>query len=383
MSSESSSTRKCFGIVVSGGPAPGINSVISSSVIEANNRGYVVKGLVNGFRDITMGEPNAVINLSSDMVSNIYNKGGSILGTSRFNPLKDSEHLDKFLSGLKQNNIDKLIVIGGEGSAFLSLKLSQTVPELSIVHVPKTIDNDLILPNKYPSFGFETALHAGTKIVETLREDAKTCRRWFLATTMGRKAGFLALSIGLASGATSTLIPEEFTGFSPTPADIAAIVFSTIRKRISMGKNYGVIVLAEGILDCLNPGQSELLQKAVRDDMGRIRYSQVELGDVILPHLRDLLKAANLDVHIITKNIGYELRCCDPLSFDIEYTKFLGYGAVQHILGGNSGIMVTRDFDKLGFLPLEGMAGADGIIKSRGVDLSSDLYRVARSFMIR
>ena len=383
MSSESSSTRKCFGIVVSGGPAPGINSVISSSVIEANNRGYVVKGLVNGFRDITMGEPNAVINLSSDMVSNIYNKGGSILGTSRFNPLKDSEHLDKFLSGLKQNNIDKLIVIGGEGSAYLSLKLSQAVPELSIVHVPKTIDNDLILPNKYPSFGFETALHAGTKIVETLREDAKTCRRWFLATTMGRKAGFLALSIGLASGATSTLIPEEFTGFSPTPADIAAIVFSTIRKRLSMGKNYGVIVLAEGILDCLNPGQSELLQKAVRDDMGRIRYSQVELGDVILPHLRDLLKAANLDVHIITKNIGYELRCCDPLSFDIEYTKFLGYGAVQHILGGNSGIMVTRDFDKLGFLPLEGMAGADGIIKSRGVDLSSDLYRVARSFMIR
>lgn len=383
MSSESSSTRKCFGIVVSGGPAPGINSVISSSVIEANNRGYVVKGLVNGFRDITMGEPNAVINLSSDMVSNIYNKGGSILGTSRFNPLKDSEHLDKFLSGLKQNNIDKLIVIGGEGSAYLSLKLSQRVPELSIVHVPKTIDNDLILPNKYPSFGFETALHAGTKIVETLREDAKTCRRWFLATTMGRKAGFLALSIGLASGATSTLIPEEFTGFSPTPADISAIVFSTIRKRISMGKNYGVIVLAEGILDCLNPGQSEPLQKAVRDDMGRIRYSQVELGDVILPHLRDLLKAAKLDVHIITKNIGYELRCCDPLSFDIEYTKFLGYGAVQHILGGNSGIMVTRDFDKLGFLPLEAMASADGIIKSRGVDLSSDLYRVARSFMIR
>lgn len=383
MSSESSSTRKCFGIVVSGGPAPGINSVISSSVIEANNRGYVVKGLVNGFRDITMGEPNAVINLSSDMVSNIYNKGGSILGTSRFNPLKDREHLDKFLSGLKQNNIDKLIVIGGEGSAYLSLKLSQAVPELSIVHVPKTIDNDLILPNKYPSFGFETALHAGTKIVETLREDARTCRRWFLATTMGRKAGFLALSIGLASGATSTLIPEEFTGFSPTPADISAIVFSTIRKRISMGKNYGVIVLAEGILDCLNPGQSEPLQKAVRDDMGRIRYSQVELGDVILPHLRDLLKAAKLDVHIITKNIGYELRCCDPLSFDIEYTKFLGYGAVQHILGGNSGIMVTRDFDKLGFLPLEAMASADGIIKSRGVDLSSDLYRVARSFMIR
>ena len=383
MSSAADSSRKCFGIVVSGGPAPGINSVISAASLEAFNRGYHVKGLVNGFRDLTTGEPGAVVDLTSDMVGNIYNKGGSILGTSRFNPLKDKEHLEKLIAGLRQNNIDKLIVIGGEGSAYLSLKISHLFPDISVVHVPKTIDNDLILPNKYPSFGFETALHQGTKIVETLREDAKTCRRWFLATTMGRKAGFLALGIGLSAGATSSLIPEEFHGFAPTPSDIAAILFSTIRKRLAMGKNYGVIVLAEGILDCLNTSQSELLQRAVRDDMGRIRYSQVELGDVLIPPLKDMLKSAKLDVHLITKNIGYELRCCDPISFDIEYTKFLGYGAVQHLLGGNSGIMVTRDFDKLGFIPLDSMAGADGIIKSRGVDLSSDLYRVARSFMIR
>jgi 6-phosphofructokinase len=383
MSSTNESSRKSFGIVVSGGPAPGINSVIYSSVIEANNRGYTVKGLVNGFKDITQGEPGAVIDLTSDLVSNIYNKGGSILGTSRFNPLKDQQHLDHFVAGLQRHNIDKLIVIGGEGSAYLSLKLSQLNGPISVVHVPKTIDNDLILPNKYPSFGFETALHQGTQIVEILREDAKTCRRWFLATTMGRKAGFLALGMGLAGSATSALIPEEFQGFSPKPEDISAILFSTIRKRLSMGKNYGVIILAEGILDCLDPGQSSALQGAVRDDMGRIRYSQVELGDVLIPPLKEMLKAAKLDVHMITKNIGYELRCCDPISFDIEYTKFLGYGAVQHLLGGNSGIMVTRDFDKLGFIPLESMAGADGLIKSRRVDLSSDLYRVARSFMIR
>jgi 6-phosphofructokinase 1 len=96
-----------------------------------------------------------------------------------------------------------------------------------------------------------------------------------------------------------------------------------------------------------------------------------------------MLKDAGLDSHMVRKNIGYELRCCDPISFDIEYTRFLGYGAVQHILGGHSGIMVTRDFDKLGFIPLESMVGEDGLIRSRGVDLSSDLYRVARSFMIR
>ena len=383
MPTSNESTRKSFGIVVSGGPAPGINSVITSSVIEANNRGYTVKGLVNGFRDLTLGEPGAVINLSTEMVTNIYNKGGSILGTSRFNPLKDEKLLDRFLKGLDQNDIDKLIVIGGEGSAFLSLKLARLHTNLSIVHVPKTIDNDLVLPNNYPSFGFETALHQGTKIIEILREDAKTCRRWFLATTMGRKAGFLALGMGLAAAATSALIPEEFAGSQPTAEDIAVIISSSIRKRLSMGKNYGVIILAEGILDCLDASKSSALQSCVRDDMGRIRYSQVELGDVIIPPLKELLKNVGIDVHIITKNIGYELRCCDPISFDIEYTRFLGYGAVQHILEGNSGIMVTRDFDRLGFIPLESMAGENGIIKSRGVDLSSDLYRVARSFMIR
>ena len=383
MSQASQSKRGCFGIVVSGGPAPGINSVISSSVIEANNRGFAVKGLVNGFRDITLGEPNAVVNLSSDRVTNIYNKGGSILGTSRFNPLKDHHHVDQLLQGLREHNIDKLIVIGGEGSAYLSHKLAKSNPELVIVHVPKTIDNDLILPNKHPSFGFETALHAGTRIVETLREDAKTCRRWFLATTMGRKAGFLALGMGLAAGASSTLIPEEFAGFSPTPKDVASIIFSTMRKRLAMRKNYGVIILAEGILDCIDASQSEALQQCVRDDMGRIRYSQVELGDVIIPELKKMLVDVKSEVHMITKNIGYELRCCEPISFDIEYTKFLGYGAVQLAIEGNSGVMVTRDFDKLGFIPLSSMADTSGIIQSRKVDLSSDLYRVARSFMIR
>jgi 6-phosphofructokinase 1 len=383
MASSLSSGRKNFGIVVSGGPAPGINSVISASVIEATNRGYGVKGLVNGFHDITMGKPGSVVDLTTDMITTIYNKGGSIIGTSRFNPLKDEKLLGQFLAGLEANNIDKLIVIGGEGSAYLSLKLSQLHSNLSIVHVPKTIDNDLVLPSNHPSFGFETAMHAGTKIVEILREDAKTCRRWFLVTTMGRKAGFLALGMGLAAGATSTLIPEEFAGVAPSPDDIAAIILSSIRKRISMGKNYGVIVLAEGIIDCIDASKSEALQSCVKDDMGRIRYSQVELGDVIIPPLKRMLKEVNIDVHMITKNIGYELRCCDPISFDVEYSKFLGYGAVQHILGGNSGIMVTRDFDRLGFIPLDSMAGSNGVIKSRGVDLSSDLYRVSRSFMIR
>lgn len=375
--------KKNFGIVVSGGPAPGINCVISSVVIDAENLGYRVKGLTNGFKGLSSGDRGSVIDLSTEMVSRIYNTGGSILGTSRFNPMLDPTHQENFLRGIKENDIDKLVVIGGEGSAFLSYHLSKECPDLKIAHVPKTIDNDLILPNQYPSFGFETARYVGTHIIDTLMTDAKTTRRWFLVTSMGRKAGFLALGLGIASGATLTLIPEEFSDTRPTPNDIASIIFNSMKKRSENGKDYGVAIIAEGVLDCIDPESSTVLKNCSRDAIGRLEYSQIEFGEVVLPTLKGMCRDAGLGMKIITKNMGYELRCHEPVSFDIEYTKFLGYGAVKHILEGRSRIMVTRDFDTLGFEPLEDMIQKDGTIRSRRVDLDSDLYRVARSFMIR
>ena len=200
---------------------------------------------------------------------------------------------------------------------------------------------------------------------------------------MGRKAGFLALGLGIASGATITIIPEEFSGRKVTPEEISNTLFSTIKRRAELGKEYGVAIIAEGVLDCIDPQSSPVLRSCARDPLGRLEYSQIELGEVILPILRGQCKDAKIDCKLITKNIGYELRCHRPVSFDIEYTKFLGYGAVRHILAGESGIMVTRDFDTLGFERLEHMLQEDGTIRSRRVDLESDLYRVARSFMFR
>lgn len=372
-----------FGIIVSGGPAPGINSVISASVIEANNQGYEVIGFRDGFKGACSGDAQSLVTLTTDGVSGIYNTGGSILGTTRFNPLATEDLKAKFIHALKGNNIDKLIVIGGEGSAFLSYHISKQLPEILVVHVPKTIDNDLILPNKHPSFGFETARYAGTRIIDTLMVDAKTTKRWFLVTSMGRKAGFLALGLGIASGATLTLIPEEFSDSAASPSQIASIIFGSMKKRYNNGKTYGVAIVAEGILDCLDPQSSEILQNCQRDELGRIRYSQIEIGDVVLPPLRQMCREAGMDIKIIPKNIGYELRCHHPVSFDIEYTKFLGYGAVKLILQGKSGVMVTRDFDNLGYENLSQMMRPDGNMRSRQVDLSSDLYTVATSFMIK
>jgi 6-phosphofructokinase len=383
MRKESNISKGRFGIIVSGGPAPGINCVIASTVIEAHNNGYETIGFRDGFRAVCNNEENALVPLTLNSISGIYNTGGSILGTTRHHPFVNDENKNNFVEALKAHNIDKLVIIGGEGSAFVSYQLSKQMPDIQVVHVPKTIDNDLILPNNYPSFGFETARYAGTKIIDTLMVDAKTSRRWFLVTSMGRKAGFLALGLGVAAGATLTLIPEEYPVNSSTPSQIAGTIFSSINRRAKAGKFYGVAIMAEGLLDCLAPDSSPLIENCPRDELGRIRYSQIELGDVILPALKSLINNAGLDIKLIPKNIGYELRCHSPVSYDIEYTKFLAYGAVKFLLEGKTGIMITRDFDELGFKTLESMIGDDGLIKSRTVDLESDLYTVSRTFMIR
>ncbi|HMO02937.1 MAG TPA: 6-phosphofructokinase [Oligoflexia bacterium] len=372
-----------FAIVVSGGPAPAINSAIASAAIEAINKGYQVFGLQQGFRKISLGEGNALIKLKLENVSSIHNTGGSILSTARFNPLSKEIYIENLIKAFKENQIDKLIIIGGEGSAWLAHQLAVNFDWLSVAHIPKTIDNDLILPNEYPSFGFETARYVGTKIIETLMIDAKTTNRWFIVASMGRKAGFLALGLGVASGATLTIIPEEFGDRQISVDEIAKIIFGSIQKRAAQGKLYGVAIVAEGILDLIDPNSSPALQNISHDELGRITYWQIELGDVILPPLKKLCKDNNLEIKIVPKNIGYELRCHQPVSFDIEYTRFLGYGAVDFLLKGISAFTVAREFDRLSYQLIADQIRADGTIQSRKVNLNSDLYKVARNFMIR
>lgn len=371
-----------IGIIVSGGPAPGINGVISSTVYAADARGIKVKGFKNGFRGVTTNDEQPIIDLSpNSLPGGLYKTGGSILGTSRFNPLSQQSTKEAFLAAIAAHNIDKLLVIGGEGSAWVSYQLLPVIPHVQIVHVPKTIDNDLILPNQHPSFGFETARYVGTNILHTLKVDARTSQRWFIVSSMGRKAGFLALGLGIASGATLTIIPEEFGKRRPSVDEVADIIFHSLKKRLQQKRPYGVAILAEGVLDVLDPDSSDLLRNIPRDELGRIRYNMIEVGDVIAPVLRRRCQQEGLDIKFNTKNIGYELRCHEPVSFDIEYTTFLGYGAVSLLAEGHTGVMVTRNYDALGYQSLHEMIGPDGNVRSRTVNLQSDLYHVAKSFM--
>ena len=251
------------------------------------------------------------------------------------------------------------------------------------VHVPKTIDNDLPLPPHVPTFGFETARHVGVELVRTLMEDARSTRRWYIVVAMGRKAGHLALGIGKAAGATLTIVAEEWSSRYVPFATICDIVEGAIIKRRAMGRHFGVAVLAEGLIEKLDPAELAELQDVERDEHGHIRFAEVDLARKVKAELQGRLSGRGLRITITDKNVGYELRCADPIPFDAEYCRDLGYGAVQLLLRGG-GAMVSIQGGRLVPIAFDELREpGTGKMKIRLVDTQSEGFRVARAYMIR
>src|SRR5712691_5108964 len=225
--------RNNLAILVGGGPAPGINSVIGAATIRARLDEIDVVGLRDGFEWIMHGDIDHAIPLTIDTVSRIHFRGGSYIGISRANPTSDPAHLENTVISLLRMNVTQLITIGGDDTAFSAMKVEERAAgRLRVVHVPKTIDNDLDLPPYVDTFGYQTARHVGVEIVKNLMVDAKTTSRWYFVIAMGRKAGHLALGIGKAAGATLTLIPEEF-GSSVRLKKVVDTLVGAIIKRLS------------------------------------------------------------------------------------------------------------------------------------------------------
>ena len=180
---------KRLAILVGGGPAPGINSVISAATIRSRLEGVDVVGIRDGFEWIMHGDIDHVQPLDIDQVSRIHFRGGSHIGISRANPTLDPEHLENAVISLLRLNVSTLITIGGDDTAYSAMKLEEKAEgRIHIAHVPKTIDNDLDLPPHVDTFGFQTARHNGVEIVKNLMVDAKTTSRWYFVIAMGRKA---------------------------------------------------------------------------------------------------------------------------------------------------------------------------------------------------
>lgn len=377
-------SRAIVGILVGGGPAPGINSVISAATIRSIVGGCEVIGILDGFKWLMEGNTSHVKPLSTEEVSRIHFRGGSSLGTSRANPTKNPESLEHVLSTLVRLGVTRLITIGGDDTAYSALKLEEKAAgRLHVVHVPKTIDNDLDLPHGIPTFGFQTARHVGVEIVKNLMVDAQTTSRWYFVVTMGRKAGHLALGIGKAAGATLTLIPEEFRQRPVKLATLVDTLATAIIKRASEGRFDGVAVLAEGLVEVLDPQDLGGLDHVERDEHGHIRLSEIEIGDVLKREVSRAL-GGGLTTTIVSKNVGYELRCADPIPFDMEYTRDLGYCAAQFLLDGGNAAMVSIQQGRFTPIPFKQMLDpATGRAKVRMVDISSESYQIARRYMIR
>lgn len=372
-------------ILVGGGPAPGINAVISAATIEAVNVGFRVLGVQDGFKHLMREDPSRARELRIEDVSRIHLNGGSVLGTARDNPTKSEKATRAVVETLRGLGVTHLVTIGGDDTAVSSSFVAErSAHQIKVVHVPKTIDNDLPLPAHIPTFGYQTARHVGVELVRNLMEDARSTKRWFVVVAMGRKAGHLALGIGKAAGATLTVIGEEFGRETVAFSDICDVVEGAIIKRRASGKRYGVAVLAEGLIEKLDEGELAELQDVERDEHGHIRFAEVDLARKVKAEVQGRLAARGLRVTLINKNIGYELRCADPIPFDASYCRDLGYSAVRFLAGGGTEAMVSIQGGRMVAIPFADIREpGTGRTRVRMVNVASEGYRVAREYMIR
>jgi 6-phosphofructokinase 1 len=376
--------HKRLAILVGGGPAPGINAVIGAATIRAALEGIDVVGIRDGFEWLMQGDIDHVTPLTIDAVSRIHFRGGSHIGIARANPTTDPKYLENVVISLLRLDITRLLTIGGDDTAFSAMKVEEIgAGRIHVVHVPKTIDNDLDLPPSVNTFGFQTARHYGAEIVKNLMVDAKTTSRWYFVITMGRKAGHLALGIGKAAGATLTLIPEEF----PKPLRLKTIVdtlVGAIIKRLSYGRRDGVAMIAEGVVLDVDPNDLSAMHEVERDAHGHIRIAEVNIGEILKAQVTARLKELGVKATIVAKNIGYELRCADPIPYDMEYARDLGYCAAKYLLAGGDSAMVSMQGGHFVPIPFSSMIDREtGRTRIRLVDTHSTRYAIARRYMIR
>jgi 6-phosphofructokinase len=250
--------------------------------------------------------------------------------------------------------VDHLISIGGDDTCFSARTVAEAAGDrLKVVHVPKTIDNDLPLPPGVPTFGFETARATASGILCTLLEDARTSGRWFIITMMGRNAGHLALGAAHSAGATLAIVAEEYGDKKLRLETLARRVEGTILKNTAEGRAHGVIVLAEGLGESIDPQDLADLPDLPRDEHGHLRLAEFPLGALVRERVQHALGEHGIKATIVVKDVGYECRCVAPCAFDQEYTRELGAGAVETLLGGQGHVMITRQNGKIVPIPFD------------------------------
>ena len=368
-------------ILCGGGPAPGMNSVSMSVAKTFLTKGYRVIGLHGGYSGL-FSKNARTEDLTFFIADRYFNRGGSYLEMSRFKPTdKDFEenfNLDLF----KDNNIKLLVTIGGDDTASTANRISKFLAAkgypIANIHCPKTIDNDLPLPANAPTFGYNSAKNEGAHLARTVYEDARTSGNWLVISAMGRTCGSLALGIGEATHCPMTIIPEMFNKTEISLDKVVKLSISAILKRKVMGISYGTIVAAEGLFHEFKAEEMEAA--GVRfsyDDHGHPELGKVSKAVLFNDLLEAEFKKIGLKVKSRPVEIGYDVRCQDPVAYDVTYCTELAMGVYQLFSEGKTGCMVyVASFGNVSPLYLADLQDpTTGKIPPRVVDINSGTAR--------
>ena len=334
-------------ILCGGGPAPGMNSVSMSVAKTFITKGFRVIGLHGGYSGL-FSKNARTEDLTFAIADRYFNRGGSYLEMSRFKPT-DADFENNFnLDLFKDNNIKLLVTIGGDDTASTANRISKFLAAkgypIANIHCPKTIDNDLPLPANAPTFGYNSAKNEGAHLARTVYEDARTSGNWLVISAMGRTCGSLALGIGEATHCPMTIIPEMFNKSEICLDKVVKLSISAILKRKVMGINYGTIVAAEGLFHEFKAEEMEAA--GVRfsyDDHGHPELGKVSKAVLFNDLLEAEFKKIGLKVKSRPVEIGYDVRCQDPVAYDLTYCTELAMGVYQLYSEGKTGCMVYVD----------------------------------------
>ena len=337
-----------FGVLTGGGDCPGLNAVIRAIVRRGQQHGHEFFGYRYGWAGVLSGDG---AELTSESTRGILHRGGTILGTSRTNPYKEENGLERVRASMQQHHLDGLIPIGGEDTLGVAGRLAED--GINVVGVPKTIDNDLAGTDF--TFGFQTAVQIATDAIDRLHTTAESHNRVIVVEVMGRHAGWIAAYCGLAGGADAILVPER-------PFDIDEVT-EHLKRRHARGATFSIVVVAEGA----TPKDGGLLtQHQTKDSFGHVR-----LGGIGIILEKEIEEKTGFESR--TTILGHIQRGGTPLAFDRVLGTRFGVSAVDAITEGDYGKMVALRGTTIARVPL-----AEALAEPKLVD--AELYETAEVF---
>ncbi|MEZ6125151.1 MAG: 6-phosphofructokinase [Planctomycetaceae bacterium] len=406
---------KKVALLFSGGPAPAANAVISTCAISCINNGIEVVGIKHGYSslcdysaDKPLQEGKGYIQLTEPLLRRSRSRQGIIIGTARANPgkhvngpedLKDPQKTDmlkRTYEGLCSLGVDALVSIGGDDTLKTANKIKlfqDSLPagskRIPVVHVPKTIDNDYMGIDF--TFGYFTAVETLGTEIRNLHADAEAGSAYFIVESMGRSAGWLAYGAAIAGEANMVISVEDITDdlLSPdsTPQrkvmDLDKVVAKIVRmmryRQDRQGKEYGVVVLAEGLAEFLSDA---VLKDIPRDDHGHISVAHVDLGKMFAKRVAaEFLRQTGSKKKVTGLQLGYECRCARPVAFDVMLGSQLGVGAYRALCEKeHDGVMVSVSGQlDLHYVPFEKLVDPSNLVTVvRFINRESDFHKLAR-----